>query len=70
VCGSILLHTGIAIMMGLVAFSLFMLVLVFSFVPPDAVRGVLDQLQTRLKQWSKKPVEKPSKQSELVLSGR
>jgi hypothetical protein len=44
VCGSILLHTGIGIFMGLVAFSLFMLIMVLSFVPPEVVRSVLAKL--------------------------
>jgi Vitamin K-dependent gamma-carboxylase len=38
VCGSILLHTMIALLMGLVTFSLIMLCLVLAFVPPEAVR--------------------------------
>jgi hypothetical protein len=42
VSGSILLHTMIALLMGLVTFSLMMLALVLAFVPPEAVRhGVL-----------------------------
>jgi hypothetical protein len=38
VCGSVLLHTMIALLMGLVTFSLMMLALVISFVPPEATR--------------------------------
>ena len=38
-----LFHTQIALLMGLVTFSLMMLALVLSFVPPEAVRqGVQD----------------------------
>ena len=39
--GSILLHTAIALLMGLVTFSLMMLALVLVFVPPDCVRLTL-----------------------------
>lgn len=38
VIGAVLLHTGIALVMGLSGFGLFMLCLLFSFVPSDAVR--------------------------------
>jgi hypothetical protein len=36
--GAVLLHTGIALTMGLIGFGLFMLTLVLSFVPAEAVR--------------------------------
>jgi hypothetical protein len=43
VSGAVLFHTMIALLMGLVTFSLVMLTLVLSFVPPEAVRqGVHD----------------------------
>jgi hypothetical protein len=41
VIGSVLLHTGIALFMGLVGFSLMMLALLVSFIPPSAVRQLL-----------------------------
>jgi hypothetical protein len=44
VIGSILLHLGIGILMGLVTFSLMMMTLVFSFIPPEAVRQAIAQL--------------------------
>lgn len=44
VCGSILLHTMIALLMGLVTFSLMMLALVVVFVPPEVVRQWVDSL--------------------------
>lgn len=40
-CGSVMMHTGIAVAMGLTAFSLFMVCILFSFVPPEAVRSLL-----------------------------
>jgi hypothetical protein len=46
-CGAVMLHTGIALSMGLVTFSLMMLCLVFAFVPPQAVHHLLDRLRGR-----------------------
>jgi hypothetical protein len=50
VCGSVLLHTAIGLFMGLVTFSLMMLAMVLSFVPPEALRQTLDRFfaQARL----------------------
>lgn len=42
VIGAILLHTGIAFLMGLTVFGLFMLVLVMSFIPPETVKRWLE----------------------------
>jgi hypothetical protein len=42
VIGSIMLHLGIGVLMGLVGFSLMMITLVFSFIPPEAVRQELE----------------------------
>ena len=36
-----LLHVGIGLIMGLVTFSMFMLCLVASFIPPDVIREML-----------------------------
>lgn len=43
ICGSAMLHTGIGLTMGLVTFSLMMLCLLFSFVPPEAVHHLIDR---------------------------
>jgi hypothetical protein len=43
VCGSVLLHIGIGVCMGLVTFSLCMLCMVMAFIPPEAVRERLDR---------------------------
>ncbi|HLW64463.1 MAG TPA: hypothetical protein VKS79_04025, partial [Gemmataceae bacterium] len=48
VIAGILLHTGIAIFMGLTVFSLFMMVLLMSYIPPVAVRYWLEVSQGRL----------------------
>jgi hypothetical protein len=44
VTGSVLLHTGIGVFMGLVTFSLMMLCMVMAFFPPEAVRDFLDRV--------------------------
>ena len=44
VLGSVLLHTAIALFMGLVVFSLLMAVMVISFVPGEKVRPLIDWL--------------------------
>src|SRR5579884_733522 len=55
VCGSVVFHTLIALLMGLVTFSLMMLVLVLAFVPPEAVRQTLESWSAQLQQlWQKR----------------
>ena len=41
ICGSIMLHTGIGLLMGLTTFSLCMITLVLGFVPPEFVKAVI-----------------------------
>ena len=41
VTGAIMLHTGIALVMGLTGFSLMMLALLVAFIPPATVRQLL-----------------------------
>jgi hypothetical protein len=45
VIGAVLLHTGIALFMGLTGFSLMMLALLVSFIPPSTVRQLLGMAQ-------------------------
>jgi len=45
ISAAVLLHLGIAIFMGLVTFSLMMLVAVSSFVPPETWHRLLDYFQ-------------------------
>ena len=49
VSGAVLFHTLIALLMGLVTFSLMMLALVLAFVPPDAVRQFVLSLSEQVK---------------------
>ena len=44
---SVLLHTGIGFLMGLGGFSLFMLVLLLAFVPPETAVAFMRRLQAR-----------------------
>ncbi len=44
ICGAVGLHLGIAFIMGLTTFSLCMLIMVFSFVPPGVVKRVLPEI--------------------------
>lgn len=47
VAGSVLLHTIIAGLMGLVGFGLFMMALVMSFIPAEALHEILDGMSWR-----------------------
>jgi hypothetical protein len=44
IAGAVCLHTFIALSMGLVAFSLLMITMLFSFIPPDTLKGFLARL--------------------------
>jgi hypothetical protein len=48
ICCSVMMHTMIGLVMGLVTFSLMMLVLLLSFVPPEVCEQVLDRLRERV----------------------
>ncbi len=70
VCGAVMLHTGIGVFMGLVTFSLCMLCMVLSFVPPEAVRDLLERVSAA---WRRSAVvEEPVRASagSLALSRR
>ncbi|MFO0881697.1 MAG: hypothetical protein U0840_30735 [Gemmataceae bacterium] len=44
ICGSVMLHLNIGLAMGLVTFSLMMMIMVSSFIPPEVMRGLIDDL--------------------------
>jgi hypothetical protein len=48
---SVMLHTGIGIFMGLMMFSLLMIVLAFSFAPPEQVEAMLNGVYAALPRW-------------------
>jgi hypothetical protein len=71
VVGSVLLHTGIGLTMGLVTFGLMMLCLVMSFVPPEAVEALL----AGLRRWweetvAARPVPRPAPAGAALAAGR
>lgn len=69
-CGSVLMHTGIGLFMGLVTFSLMMLVMLLAFMPPEVVKwqiGRLTRQARRLFQAHDGPAQR-RRADELVLS--
>ncbi|HEY7423396.1 MAG TPA: HTTM domain-containing protein [Gemmataceae bacterium] len=67
VCGAILFHTQIALLMGLVTFSIMMLILVLAFVPPEAVRQGLQRLGEHIRLFIS-PAAREAKNQSLALS--
>jgi hypothetical protein len=53
---AVLLHTGIAVFMGLTVFGLFMMVLLMSYIPPETVKRWLELGEERLRPKSNAPV--------------
>jgi hypothetical protein len=49
IIGAVMLHTGIALVMGLVGFSLSMLVMLLAFVPPETMRRLADAIKEQLR---------------------
>jgi hypothetical protein len=71
VCGSVCMHTAIAVTMGLTTFSLMMIVMVSSFIPPEVIRRLVDrvgQVGSRLIRPNRVGPGAPSREGELVLS--
>lgn len=64
VCCSILLHTGIGLSMGLVSFSLMMMVMVLSFVPGELIAGWCDGVVGAVGRLGSRAAKEP----ELALS--
>jgi hypothetical protein len=68
ICGSVLLHTGIGLMMGLVTFSLMMMIMVLSFVPPEVIRRFISQVEEAVTTVRPRKQEPQAKLGKLVLS--
>jgi hypothetical protein len=49
IIGAVMLHTGIALVMGLVGFSLSMLTMLLIFVPPETVRRMANAIQEQFR---------------------
>ncbi len=66
---AVLLHTGIAVLMGLTVFQLFMLVLLLPFFPPETVRRLAEPLGELLTSWipaSRRPALAAAEQLAVV----
>jgi hypothetical protein len=71
VSGAVLLHTGIGVCMGLVTFGLFMLCMVMSFVPPEAVHELLNRIAAAWRRSGEVDHSLPaSAESQMSLSRR
>jgi hypothetical protein len=68
VSASIIFHTLIALLMGLVTFSLMMLALVLAFVPPDAVRQTVQSLVQQVRQLLLGRAAATAKDASMALS--
>jgi hypothetical protein len=68
ICCSVLLHTGIGLFMGLVTFSLVMLVMLLAFVPPEVIRRALAGLKDQTGQLFPDRVPSAVRPQPLVLS--
>jgi hypothetical protein len=71
VCASVLLHLSIGIFMGLVAFSLIMLVMLLAFIPPEVVGRGLGRLRERWRKALSRRRDRPQAETKpkgLVLT--
>jgi hypothetical protein len=68
VSGAILFHTMIALLMGLVTFSLMMLCLVLVFVPPEVVRQWIDSLGEQMRRLLSARSDTAAKARSVALS--
>ena len=62
ICASVAMHTGIALTMGLTAFSLFMICILFAFVPPETVKGAIAWAKGKL---ARLPLEPAARREEV-----
>jgi hypothetical protein len=67
-CGSVILHTGIGLFMGLGTFSLMMLVMLLSFAPPDVVRTIVGSLGEAASSWRARKEPAAGKVGKLVMT--
>jgi hypothetical protein len=49
-CGSVMLHTGIAVFMGLTTFSLIMIIMLASFLPAEVINDLVQRVSERGRQ--------------------
>jgi hypothetical protein len=69
ICAAVMLHTGIAVFMGLTCFSMMMIVMVSSFIPPEVIARLTTGLSDRVSRLlSSNRSAAPSREGQLVLS--
>ncbi len=68
ITGAVMLHTGIALVMGLVGFSLAMLTLLLAFVPPETVRRMVTLIKGQLQPLIELVMRAPADSEKLALS--
>lgn len=69
VCGSVLLHTGIGLSMGLSSFSLMMMIMVLSFFPPEVIHRTCGRVEAGFARlFAGRPRLGGVKTGELVMS--
>jgi hypothetical protein len=65
ICGSVMLHTGIAVIMGLTTFSVIMVCMVSSFIPGVVIQDLISRVQERLARLFSR---QPAQSGELALT--
>jgi hypothetical protein len=68
IIGAVMMHTGIALQMGLVGFSLAMLTLLLSFVPPDTVRRMACLIKEQFQPLVELVARVPTAKRQLAVS--
>lgn len=68
IIGAVMMHTGIALQMGLVGFSLSMLTLLLAFVPADTVRRLANLIKDQLEPLVELVAHAPSAKGQLAVS--
>lgn len=68
ICCSVMLHLSIGLTMGLVTFSLMMMIMVSSFIPPEVTRGIITDLGDQLAWLRPRPSAAPATVGNLALT--
>ncbi len=68
ICGSVMLHTGIALFMGLTTFSLIMICMLSSFIPAEVIRDLLTRVSERMSGMFTRQPAPPEEAGKLVLT--
>jgi hypothetical protein len=70
IIGAVMLHTGIALVMGLVGFSLSMLTLLLAFVPPETVRRMVNTIKNEVRPLFERLMRMPESEKASVAFSR